>query len=1058
MEAAWHPSQGDSDMPEMQAAREALSHLLVGLHDVDDSVVRGEKKLGEQTYAVAYVDFADDVVDRSLHLRDFQERILADDFFDTPGDLRWNKYLYFVAGPNSKSNPQFAAAKAAIEADKDYARKRVVSQDDLESLLGGPKLFEAAEHGSTYDVLTDWRQRLSAAGLELLLDAPTPRTAVVEKIAQRAAGAALNGKQQMKELNAADTPLATAKLLSLNIASFRPIHNGKTYDFGDVTLLVGANGSGKTSLLEAVEYFYCGNNRRSTTVGPVRLKGKLLPNAGGSTFELSSTGEGPRIKARNLAWYNRKEHNVADIVDSFSLYNFLDTDAAYRLSGNLKPDDITTELSRLLVGSSAATTFDYLQKIRADVDKAWDKAQRRAEVLQAELTVFERRLKELQSKPSTAKTLTDAYRAALAGLGWKRPAEASVPTPKEGQELLAALAHVQALVSLGGAARTIKDVERRAAQLEAAVRNSKPVDTQLAGSLEHEKQLILKMEVLEANVKNLNRWIAYESAGFHDVRRRFKSAREVSEHLVTRLGSLVAGDLPQVPQQYATLQLQDAVQAAREAATSAHARVTRAQQALDLHGRAASARAAAAAKLKDAAKEALKSSNNPDMCPVCRTVHVSGALMHLIEELTSGPETTQEVEALAESLRLAGEEASEARRWAGAVELCQKFAAQLQLNGTTPEEVLEELVGLREQVNQAQLELQRVIKEGQDLGSAGFSSNEADLVWGRIAGLFELESSSLTADIASGERWRQSDAVEETRKVLGECRRNIGGFVESIRGFARSVVLDGWVTRVEPSGTFASLVALRDEFLAATSNAAGLRSYLALEDDVPLVEVQARIAAVASAFKQADEASRSESESSTEQRDLPKKIRDLNLSLAKHRGEGKALLEAGKVLDDLIENASLENATREALDAIGGQINEVFSRIHAPREYEYVGSPNVLLRTADGHDPRTLDEVSTGQRAAFALSIFLARNRTAGAAPPVLLIDDPIAHIDDLNALSFLDYLRDLAVNSGRQIFFATADTRVASLFSKKFSFLGESFKTIHLVRSPQVEEADAAG
>ena len=264
-------------MPEMQAAREALSHLLVGLHDVDDSVVRGEKKLGEQTYAVAYVDFADDVVDRSLHLRDFQERILADDFFDTPGDLRWNKYLYFVAGPNSKSNPQFAAAKAAIEADKDYARKRVVSQDDLESLLGGPKLFEAAEHGSTYDVLTDWRQRLSAAGLELLLDAPTPRTAVVEKIAQRAAGAALNGKQQMKELNAADTPLATAKLLSLNIASFRPIHNGKTYDFGDVTLLVGANGSGKTSLLEAVEYFYCGNNRRSTTVGPVRLKGKLLP-------------------------------------------------------------------------------------------------------------------------------------------------------------------------------------------------------------------------------------------------------------------------------------------------------------------------------------------------------------------------------------------------------------------------------------------------------------------------------------------------------------------------------------------------------------------------------------------------------------------------------------------------------------------------------------------------------------------------------------------------------------------------------------------------------------
>lgn len=1045
-------------MPEMQAAREALSHLLVDLHVVDHSVVRGEKKLGDQTYAVAYVDFADEVVERSLQLRDFQERILADDFFDAPGDLRWNKYLYIVAGPKSKSNPQYAAAKTAIEADKDYARKRVISEDDLESLLGGPKLFAAAEHDSTYDVLADWRERLSAAGLELLLDAPTPRTSVVEKISQRAAGTATNGKQQAKELNAIDMPLAMAKLRSLNISAFRPIHNGKSFHFGDVTLLVGANGSGKTSLLEAVEYFYCGNNRRSTAVGLVRLKGKLQLGAGGSLVEISSTADGPRIKARNLAWYNRKEHNVADIVDSFSLYNFLDTDASYRLSGNLKPDDIMTELSRLLVGSSAATTFDYLQKIRADVDKAWDKAQRNADGLQAELTVFERRLKELQAKPSTAKTLIDAYRAALVGLGWKKPAVAGIPTLKEGQELLAALAHVQALVSLGGAARTIKDIDHRSSQLEAAVRNAKPVNKQLVETIELEKRLLSKMEDLEANVKNLDRWIAYESARFHDVRRQYKSAREASEQLATRLGGLVAGALPQMPPQYASLKLPVAAQAAGDAATAAHARFTRAQQALDLHGRAASARAAAAEKLKDAAMEALKTSENQGMCPVCRTVHTSGTLMHLIEEITLGLETTQVVKGLAESLRLAGNEVSEARRWVDAVEFCQKVAAQLQLNVPTPVEAIEALVEMRERANQAQLELQRVIREGQYLGTVGFSSNEAIWVWDQIAGLFELESSNLTAEIVSSERRRQSDAVEETRKVLGECRRNMRGFVESIRSFARSVIVDGWNTRVEPSGTFAALVAQQDAFLSATSNVAGLCSYLSVEDDVPLVEVQARIAVVASAFKQADEASRSDSESSSEQRDLPKKIQDLNLRVVKHRSEEKELQEAGKVLDDLITNASLENATRETLDAIGHQINEVFSRIHSPREYEYVGNPNVLLQTADSHDPRTLDQVSTGQRAAFALSIFLARNRTAASAPPVLLIDDPIAHIDDLNALSFLDYLRDLAVNSDRQIFFATADTRVASLFTKKFSFLGESFKTINLVRTPQVEEVAASG
>lgn len=584
------------------------------------------------------------------------------------------------------------------------------------------------------------------------------------------------------------------------------------------------------------------------------------------------------------------------------------------------------------------------------------------------------------------------------------------------------------------------------------------LEAQREGHVGEEKRLVSKIEELEANVRNLDRWVAYESAGFHDVRRRYKSAREVSEQLATRLGGFVAGDLPQVPQQYALLQLQDAMQAAAEAATAAQVRFTRAQQALDLHGKAVSARAAAAAKLKDAATEALKSSENPDMCPVCRTVHASGALMHLIEELTSGPETTQEVKALAESLRLAGDEANEARRVMSAVELYQKYAAQLQLKGTTPNEALEEFFALRERANQARQELQRVIKEGQNLRSEGFASDEADLVWGRISELFELESDDLTTELASAERNRQSESVEANRTALVECHRNIDALTRSILGFAQVVDLDGWVTRIGVIGTFASLAAFRDEFLAATGNASVLRSYLDVGDDVPLVEVQAHIAAVASAFKQADEALRSDSEGSAEQRDLPDKIQDLKLSLEKYRNAEKALLEAGKVLDDLIENASLESATREALDAIGDQINEVFSRIHSPREYEYVGSPDVLLRAADGHDARTLQQVSTGQRSAFALSIFLARNRTAASAPPVLLIDDPIAHVDDLNALSFLDYLRDLAVNSGRQIFFATADTRVASLFSKKFSFLGASFKTISLVRNPQVEKEATVG
>jgi exonuclease SbcC len=64
------------------------------------------------------------------------------------------------------------------------------------------------------------------------------------------------------------------------------------------------------------------------------------------------------------------------------------------------------------------------------------------------------------------------------------------------------------------------------------------------------------------------------------------------------------------------------------------------------------------------------------------------------------------------------------------------------------------------------------------------------------------------------------------------------------------------------------------------------------------------------------------------------------------------------------------------------------------------------------------------------------------------LIDDPIAHVDDLNSLSFLDYLRELVLMSHKQIYFATANDKLATLFERKFDFLGkDGFRRIDLSR-----------
>ena len=176
-------------------------------------------------------------------------------------------------------------------------------------------------------------------------------------------------------------------------------------------------------------------------------------------------------------------------------------------------------------------------------------------------------------------------------------------------------------------------------------------------------------------------------------------------------------------------------------------------------------------------------------------------------------------------------------------------------------------------------------------------------------------------------------------------------------------------------------------------------------------------------------------------------------SLEKQLGEllpridrfSKAHSSLGALQKDHSLNSAMESALQENRTAI----ETIFSQIHAPAEFRRLGTNwTSLIRKVDESEAK-LTEISTGQRAAFALSVFLAQNAKLTAAPPVILIDDPIAHVDDMNSLSFLDYLREVALQEQRQIFFATASDKLAALFQRKFDFLGEDgFRRLNLTRN----------
>jgi len=130
-------------------------------------------------------------------------------------------------------------------------------------------------------------------------------------------------------------------------------------------------------------------------------------------------------------------------------------------------------------------------------------------------------------------------------------------------------------------------------------------------------------------------------------------------------------------------------------------------------------------------------------------------------------------------------------------------------------------------------------------------------------------------------------------------------------------------------------------------------------------------------------------------------------------------------------------------------ILDIFKSIHHPKEFKHLFLEEDKIYLVDKNDEkRSLSQISTGQRSAFVISVFLSLNMRLKKGPDIIMFDDPISFIDDINSLSFLDFLRMFSHKYDRQIFFSTANKKLTRLFKHKFDYLRDDFKVLNLRRN----------
>ena len=447
-------------------------------------------------------------------------------------------------------------------------------------------------------------------------------------------------------------------------------------------------------------------------------------------------------------------------------------------------------------------------------------------------------------------------------------------------------------------------------------------------------------------------------------------------------------------------------------------------------------------QLRQIAGTLIQRAENHDECPLCHTQFESG---ELARHMSLGVDN--QLEALGQSLlsrmreseSLLKKSRNEETALTWLQQFCQNSKGNIDLG---IQEALAHLRNVQNELAVAQKTYDVVDKEIIQLTVSGFSTEQFEKLLSELKSMgFKLKGrgKESTVQLLSQVDTRSSSQSENIKKITKELDeietdlKKVFNLSENDPDFEDSISM------------------LREKIYATDTIIARLDEFsreFGWPHDRPISELITIADGVRKVASEAHTAIVHERRVSSQQAEGLKRQEELKIQLEKIDKRIERFSQAQKVFNKILKHHSLNKAMEATLHLNRKAIETIFSAIHSPAEFAGLGPTlATLTRKVDDSDAK-LTEISTGQRAAFGLSVFLAQNSQLTAAPPVVLIDDPIAHVDDLNSLSFLDYLREIALTGKRQIFFATANDKLATLFERKFDFLGKDrFRRFNLLR-----------
>jgi hypothetical protein len=1024
---------------------ERFSHLA----ETGPSLFRAEALHNDKPLGIYYFDFSQSIAEPQFDLTSYLQKHLASDYYQREGSLQWNFYLYFILETATLRTLQKSGKAHEVELERTFARKFVRDEDWLVEDLKSNLSVSLYSDSQPKDIASHWVEELSKAGLGKIADAKTAYTTIVDdyiKGDDKAVAA-------IKQIAQPKTVVNNGKFLEcLEIGTFRKHPSKKAFDFGRVNLIRGVNGSGKTSLLEAIELGICGGIRRQDGKCPAKSS-LLLKYVGDAEPTKGPVSDASIYRNIDAQWYGGYYRKVNKLCENFGRFNFFDADAGFRLSSGKSAKDIREAIEALFLGEYANSLETIMQRCREKFETKSKEFTDRLARGAIESSKIETDLATVRRIKDTTETLAAELASKCVAGGWLK-----VPNKMRQSDLLTLegsigdicsqlKSNVRAVRWMSGLSLSVLAGEQ--VKLKEAI---KDITVNADKGEKAEKNLGKLNERAEASATKLvllDRLAEYhkEEGGFklNGLQEAIEAKRIEYEELKEAASLVKAIDLTAFEKSNSTI-----VEALKERESDIAAKkrtVNQKKRRIDDLKKQFGEVKSLIEQIRGLGRNLCE--HNPALkdCPLCGAEYDSG----LLKRIESAKATVSMDKSLRELVsEVASEEnlLSAAQEGKASLEQVQKAARlalpETEVTSKTLRSVATQLGSISDFVAAAKTELDRMGATQKRLKLRGFTESELASLIEQASEIYEIAStqivkaSALTTQLES-ERKRQ-DGLKKDVKAAEKLAKDLAA--ESVAVLKRAL---GSAPTDEPLVELERRLSVVNGALSISKIAKDTFE-LNQDDDLLVTHDKLKmlgdsVARIRESFKQVEEKD-----------ELEKKwvetLAGVRSSMASAKTKNERVKKALEVLDRLLNSKNKSEYLKGIIDVQRDKLVMLFKGIHAPQEFDGVRFNGDIFLSRRGGGDSGLAEISTGQRSALALSIFLSMNSSIGGRAPWLIFDDPIAHIDDLNILSFLDSLRELVISGNRQMFFATANAKVANLFARKFDFLGDSFREIKLDRA----------